>query len=124
MSRHHHVNLGVAPGQLEAQGSFLVDVIGYRPVEPPEDLLALGFRPSWYEAEDGSQIHLSEDPDHHAAAFAHVAIELDEPDLAAVEKRLAAADIGFKSMDPRGSFPRVVFVQDPAGNRWELRGVS
>jgi hypothetical protein len=30
MPRFHHANLGVPPGLDEAQGAFLVDVLGYR----------------------------------------------------------------------------------------------
>lgn len=123
MSRHHHVNLSVPPGGLPAQQAFLVDVMGYRKLEAPVQLVAEGIAVNWFEGDDGSQIHLSEDQDHRAAAMAHVAVEFDLEELAAVEKRLEAAAIAFKAAD-RPGFPRVLFLRDPAGNRWELRGPS
>ena len=76
----------------------------------------------WFEADDGSQVHLSVDPDHRPAAKAHVAIEYGA-DLAAVEDRLNQAAIEFQSSE-RPGFPRIINCQDPGGNRWELRGVS
>jgi catechol 2,3-dioxygenase-like lactoylglutathione lyase family enzyme len=61
---------------------------------------------------------LSEDPDHQPSARAHVAIELG-PDLQAIVDRLDAA--GYEVLRFDGPEVRVVFCQDPAGNRWELR---
>lgn len=112
MPRFHHANLGVPPGLDEAQGAFLVDVLGYRKMEVPADLQGIA---RWYEADDGSQIHLSLDPDHRPAARAHTAIEVDE----GIEARLAAADVPYHSAGRDGV--AVVFCADPAGNQWELR---
>ena len=112
MPRFHHANLGVPPGLDEAQGAFLVDVLGYRKMEVPPDLQGLA---RWYEADDGSQIHLSIDPDHRPAARAHTAVEVG----ADVEARLTAADIPYRSAG-RDELV-VLFCADPAGNHWELR---
>ena len=38
MPRFHHANLGVPPGLDEAEGAFLVHVLGYRKMEVPPDL--------------------------------------------------------------------------------------
>lgn len=118
MATFHHVNLGVPVDGLQSEATFLQDVLGYRHVEVGEELKGLGA--NWFEAEDGSQVHLSADPDHRPAARAHVAVafgaELDD-----VERRLQAKSIAYDSAQ-RPGFPRVVFCQDPAGNRWELRG--
>ena len=116
--RFHHVNLGVPVGGAEAEGAFLVDVLGYSRVEPPGDLAG---RARWYECEDGTQVHLSEDPDHRPAARAHVAVEIG-PALDQVESRLMKADHKYETFDGNGL--RVVLCRDPAGNRWELRGAS
>jgi catechol 2,3-dioxygenase-like lactoylglutathione lyase family enzyme len=121
MPRHHHVNLSVPSGGLPDQQAFLIDVIGYRKLDAPDQLVADGINVNWFEGDDGSQIHLSEDRDHRAAAMAHVAVEFDAEELAAVEKRLEAAAIEYK-VGERPGFPRIVFLCDPAGNRWELRG--
>jgi catechol 2,3-dioxygenase-like lactoylglutathione lyase family enzyme len=112
MPRFHHANLGVPPGLDEAQGAFLVDVLGYRKMDVPSDLQGIA---RWYEADDGSQIHLSIDPEHRPAARAHTAIEVDD----GIEARLTAADIPYRS-GGRGELV-VVFCADPAGNQWELR---
>jgi catechol 2,3-dioxygenase-like lactoylglutathione lyase family enzyme len=118
MARFHHVNLGVPPEQLDAEATFLIDLLGYRPVKPDERLGAIGAR--WYETADGAQVHLSADPDHRPAARAHVAIEFG-PELADVEERLRNATVAF-DQSQRAGFPRVLNCRDPAGNLWELRG--
>ena len=49
--------------------------LSYRPME-----LTPGTPPTalWFEGDDGTQIHLSEDPDHHPSTRAHVARELGD----------------------------------------------
>ncbi len=61
---------------------------------------------------------MSEDPDHRPSTRAHVAMELG-PDLDEVEQRLEASGYEIARFDRPDV--RVVFVADPAGNRWELR---
>jgi catechol 2,3-dioxygenase-like lactoylglutathione lyase family enzyme len=122
--RFHHVNLGVPVDGLDAEATFLVDILGYREASVPE---ALRDRAHWFDADDGSQVHLSEDPDHHPAARAHVAVNYGA-DLDGIERRLVDRGVSFDAMDtPAGVLTaseglRVLFCQDPAGNRWELRG--
>jgi catechol 2,3-dioxygenase-like lactoylglutathione lyase family enzyme len=116
--RFHHVNLGVVPGGLDAEASFLVDVLGYRRLDVDDRLRAVGA--TWFEAEDGSQVHLSEDPEHRPAARAHVALEFGS-ELPAVQRRLEEAEVKFRSLDQIAG-PQVLVCRDPAGNRWELRG--
>jgi catechol 2,3-dioxygenase-like lactoylglutathione lyase family enzyme len=114
--RFHHVNLGVPVGGAESEEKFLVDVLGYRKlVAPPQ----LALKARWFEGEDGKQIHLSEDPEHRPAGRAHVAVEVDGG-LSAMEAKLTEAGLEHTTFDGDGF--RVVFCQDPAGNRWELRG--
>jgi hypothetical protein len=116
MPRHHHVNLGVPPGGLAAEAAFLVDVLGYRRLDPPEELRG---RANWFEAEDGSQVHLSEDPEHQPPARAHTAVDYGS-DLAMVRDRLTRLGSEFRCFDGVGT--QVVFCKDAAGNQWELRG--
>ena len=118
MPHFHHVNLGVPPDHVDSEATFLVDILGYRLVEVDERLQRMGAR--WYEADDGSQVHLSADPDHRPAARAHVAIEYGGQ-LSEVENRLRHAEVPF-DLAERPGFPRVVNCRDPAGNLWELRG--
>jgi catechol 2,3-dioxygenase-like lactoylglutathione lyase family enzyme len=116
MTRLHHVNLGVPPDGADAEGEFLVAVLGYRHLEPPEQAQAFGAR--WYETDDGTQVHLSVDPDHRPAARAHTAIEVGD-EITTVAERLRTAGIEFGDSEFDGR--RILFCQDPAGNRWELR---
>ena len=116
MLRFHHVNLGVPVGGAEAEEEFLLEVLGYRRLAAPPELAS---QARWFESEDGKQIHLSEDPDHRPSARAHVAVEVED-DLPALEARLEQAGFEHSAFDGNGL--RVVFCQDPAGNRWELRG--
>jgi hypothetical protein len=111
MPRFHHANLGVPPGLETAQGAFLVDVLGYRTMDVPPDLVD---RARWYEADDGSQIHLSVDPDHRPSARAHTAVTVDDE----IEARLTDAGIAYRTA---GWDTVIVFCDDPAGNHWELR---
>lgn len=116
MVRFHHVNLGVPVGEADAEGAFLVDYLEFRRVEAPSDI---GSNAKWYEAEDGKQVHLSEDPEHRPAARAHVAVEVGDG-LAALEHKFDEAGYKYKAFD--GTERRTLFCKDPAGNRWELRG--
>jgi catechol 2,3-dioxygenase-like lactoylglutathione lyase family enzyme len=112
MPRFHHANLGVPPGAEDAEDAFLVDVLGYRKAVVPPQFEGVA---RWYDAGDGTQIHLSIDPEHRAAARAHTALEVD----AGIEARLDAAGVAYKASDRDGV--RIVFCADPAGNAWELR---
>ena len=118
MVRFHHVNLAV-PDEAAAddEAKFLIDLIGYRRMEVSEELQAFGVR--WYEADDGSQIHLSVDPDHRPAAMAHVAVDFGDG-LDSLEQRLLNAGVMYKSGEFDGT--GILNCLDPAGNRWELRG--
>lgn len=112
----HHVNLGVPPDLVDAERDFLVDVLGYGPAEP--DPLAKGFGALWFDADDGTQIHLSRDEHHVPAQRAHTALvvgdEIDE-----IQQRLVNAGISYDDGEFGGR--RVLFCADPAGNRFELR---
>jgi catechol 2,3-dioxygenase-like lactoylglutathione lyase family enzyme len=112
----HHANLGVPVGGADAEGAFLVDLLGYRSLASDADTPPTA---RWFEGEDGKQIHLSEDPDHQPAARAHVAVEVGDG-LPELEQKLAFASVECKAFEANGL--RVVLCQDPAGNRWELRG--
>jgi len=116
MTRLHHVNLGVPPDGADDEADFLIGVLGYRKVEP--SAMAQGFGARWYETDDGTEVHLSLDPDHRPAARAHTALEIgDELDAIATRLRDAGVEFGDGEFDGR----RILFCQDPAGNRWELR---
>jgi catechol 2,3-dioxygenase-like lactoylglutathione lyase family enzyme len=116
MPTFHHANLGIPPELADAEADFLVGILGYRRLEPPN--VASDFGARWFEADDGTQVHLSLDPDHAPAAMAHTALEVnDESD--AIAERLTQAGILFKTGEFGGN--RILFCKDPAGNRWELR---
>ena len=96
MLRFHHVNLGVPVGGADAEAAFLVDFLAYQRVELTADVPPTA---RWFESEDGKQIHLSE---------------------AALERKFEQAGYQYTGAD--GEDRRTVLCQDPAGNRWELRG--
>jgi hypothetical protein len=116
MPTFHHANLGIPPELAEAEAEFLVEILGYRKLEPPP--LAHGFGARWFEADDGTQVHLSLDPDHVPAAKAHTAISVDG-ECRLIETKLTDAGVPFTTGDFDGN--HITFCKDPAGNRWELR---
>src|SRR5688572_15509091 len=113
----HHVNLTVAEGGLDAEGAFLVDVLGLRQMEPGVEVLP---GRNHFQADGGFQIHLSIDPDHRASEVAHVAVVAGDG-LPAIERRLTERGMSYKSLDEDTG--RRLFFPDPAGNLWELRTV-
>ena len=119
----HHVNLSVPEDGAETQGAWLVDMLGYQEVHGGPDITALvekmGRRVWWFEADDGSQVHLSPNPEHAIVASAHTAIRLDD-DLDPCIERLTGG--GFETRTIAFDGERHVFVTDPAGNLWELVG--
>ena len=111
MVQIHHVNLGIPPGRRRGgrvpPRRRLPAAAGARGI-PDREVV---------RGDDGSQVHLSEDPEHRPGARAHVAVVLGD-ELDEVVERLRAhgteADIGgFGDV-------RVAICLDPAGNRWEL----
>lgn len=117
MLKFHHVNLGVPPELADAEADFLVEILGYKRLEPSPAASKYGAR--WFEADDGTQVHLILDPDHVPAAKAHTAIDVSG-ECADIESRLTAKGISFTAGEFDGR--RVVICRDPAGNGWELRG--
>jgi catechol 2,3-dioxygenase-like lactoylglutathione lyase family enzyme len=116
MLRLHHVNLSIPVDGADAEAAFLVDFLNYRRVELTPDTPP---QAKWFEGEDGTQIHLSEDPDHHPSTRAHVALELGDY-LPTLKGKFDTAGYEYIEYDA-GNGP-LLFCQDPAGNRWELRG--
>ena len=64
----HHVNLSVPEDGAQTEADWLVAVLGYREVtggpEITEIVEKMGRRLWWFEADDGSQVHLSPNPAH------------------------------------------------------------
>ena len=118
----HHVNLSVPEDGAPRVGEWLVNILGYTEVSGGPEITELvekmGGRLWWFEADDGSQIHLSPNPDHAVVARAHTAIRLD--DLDTTLERLGNA--GFDHNTTAFDGERHAFVADPAGNLWELVG--
>ncbi len=118
----HHVNLTVpemvddVPGT-DAEAGWL-EMLGYRPVPPGPDIAAMT-EVFWFEADDGTQVHLTPDASHTASARAHTAIRVDDA-LDDTVARLEAA--GYESFCVEFDGDRHVFANDPAGNLWELIG--
>jgi len=118
MPRMNHVNLGVPVGGKPDMIRYLTEVLGFVPAEMSDVMRERGA--SWYEGEDGVQVHLSEDPDHRPAARAHVAVDFGD-ELDVIVARLRDAGIATEQPSVNVGF-EIVNCCDPAGNRWELRG--
>lgn len=118
--RIDHVNLCVPDDRVDAETSWLVDVLGYRPVTPGPDAAKFGTL-YWFEADDGSQVHLTIDPEHRPSGRAHTAIHLGG-DLDAVLDRVQTSSGQASSGGITFDGGRHVFAKDPAGNLWELIG--
>jgi catechol 2,3-dioxygenase-like lactoylglutathione lyase family enzyme len=119
----HHVNLSVPESEPQAEADWLVEMLGYREVPGTPEVTAMveemGRRLWWFEADDGSQVHLSPNAEHAVVPSAHTAIRLDD-DLDPTLDRLGGA--GFECRTIAFDGERHVFVTDPAGNLWELVG--
>jgi catechol 2,3-dioxygenase-like lactoylglutathione lyase family enzyme len=115
----HHVNLSVPDDSAQVVADWLVDVLKYRPVTPGPDAKQFPVTLWWFEADDGSQIHLTPNAEHRPNAPAHTAIRLDDA-LDATLARLR--DDGQECMAIEFDGERHAFANDPAGNLWELIG--
>lgn len=113
MTRIHHVNLTVPPGRSQPIAAFYVDVLGFEPIDRPENERA----GAWLTMDDGTQLHLSErdggpHPDQHFAVMVR--------DLSAIRVRLGEAGASFQVADDVFNTGGRGFTYDPAGNRVEL----
>jgi catechol 2,3-dioxygenase-like lactoylglutathione lyase family enzyme len=123
MPRLDHVNLCVPPSIGEqdgaaAEGAWLCDVLGYEPVQAGPDATRFGTL-YWFAADDGTQVHLTIDPEHQPSARAHTAIRIGDA-LDTTVARLESAGHSCNALEFDGD--RHVFTNDPAGNLWELIG--
>ena len=115
MTRLHHVNVMLKPGETARVVDFYTDVLGLsRAVKPAEGTSPGG---AWFDINSGTQLHLSERADAVMHDDMHFALVLDDFD--AVLARLAAAGAEWREQPDlfggrRGS------TRDPVGNRIEL----
>jgi catechol 2,3-dioxygenase-like lactoylglutathione lyase family enzyme len=116
--RLDHVNLSVPEGGVDAEAHWLVDLLGYRSAQPGPESARLGTL-HWFEADDGTQVHLTVDPEHQPSKRAHTAIDLGD-ELDPVIARVEAS--GQETFTITNDGRRQVFATDPAGNLWELIG--
>ena len=113
--RIHHVQITVAPDEVEQARAFYCDVLGLEEVEKPE---ALKPRGGFWLALADQQIHVGvEDRQGQKPTKAHIAYQVD--DLSAWRQRLEAAGISIGESVPIPGFARFEF-RDPFGNRVEL----
>ncbi|HWC34485.1 MAG TPA: VOC family protein [Mycobacteriales bacterium] len=115
MTRLHHVNVVVRPGQTAELVGFYTGVLGLRLTEKP----TLGTSPggAWFDIDDVTQLHVSERADAVMHDDMHFALVVDDFDD--VLSRLAAAGAEWREQPDlfggrRGS------TRDPVGNRIEL----
>ncbi|HSO96625.1 MAG TPA: VOC family protein [Acidimicrobiia bacterium] len=116
--RLDHINLCVPEGGVDAEIRWLVDLLGYRRAEPGPEIARLGPL-YWFEADDGTQVHLTIDAEHRPSKRAHTAVDLGDQ-LDPVIARVEAS--GQETFSIANDGRRQVFATDPAGNLWELIG--
>jgi catechol 2,3-dioxygenase-like lactoylglutathione lyase family enzyme len=114
----HHVNIGIPEDGLDAETTFLVEVLGLRHLKPGVDAPSTAI---WFEAGGGVQLHVSLDPAHRAPERAHVAFEIGGR-IPSLERTLVERDIGYQALEDESG--RRLFFRDPAGNLFELRGTA
>ncbi len=117
-----HINLSVPEtvgetSGTEAEAAWLT-TLGYVRAEAGPEASKLG-NPNWFAADDGTQVHLTVDPNHSPSARAHTAIRLDDA-LDAIVDRIESS--GHRCSTIAFDGDRHVFATDPAGNLWELIG--
>lgn len=116
MPELHHVNITIPVGGEDDEAAFLTQILGYERIPAPvADGIPTVY---WFEYPDGTQLHLSEDPEHHPSVRSHVALELGA-ELEGVIERLDGS--GYEVFRFETPDALVAFCNDPAGNRWELR---
>jgi catechol 2,3-dioxygenase-like lactoylglutathione lyase family enzyme len=117
-----HINLCVPESIGDVAGTDAEErwlgLLGYSRVEPGPEASRLGAL-WWFAADDGTQVHLTIDPEHSPNGRAHTAIRLDGA-LDATITALEAA--GHRCTTIAFDGDRHVFANDPAGNLWELIG--
>jgi catechol 2,3-dioxygenase-like lactoylglutathione lyase family enzyme len=108
----HHVQISIAPEQLERSRIFYVDLLGMPQIHDP-----FGIQGFWLAAGD-QQVHLHVEAkiDRHRTN-AHPAFLVD--DLAALRKRLDHEGYTIHDQPKLEGFDRF-HVIDPSGNRVEL----
>ncbi len=117
-----HINLCVPEkvGDLagtDAEEQWL-KVLGYSRAQPGPEASQLGAL-WWFSADDGTQVHLTVDPDHSPSSRAHTAIRLGD----ALDETIEALEqAGHPCRGIEFDGDRHVFATDPAGNLWELIG--
>jgi catechol 2,3-dioxygenase-like lactoylglutathione lyase family enzyme len=115
VTRLHHVNIVVAPGDTDAVRDFYRDVLGLRPTAKPSEGTTGGG--AWLDIDDHSQLHISERADAARHPDAHFALIVD--DFAGVLDRIDAVGAPWtEQADLFGG--RRGFTRDPVGNRVEL----
>ena len=110
-----HVQVAAPPGCEERARAFYGGLLGLEELAKPEPFRSRGG--CWFRA-GAQELHVGIEESFAPARKAHPGLVVD--DLAALERRLAAAGIPAERDDPIGGAPRC-HVADPFGNRLELR---
>jgi catechol 2,3-dioxygenase-like lactoylglutathione lyase family enzyme len=117
-----HINLSVPEKVGDTAGTDAEEgwlkLLGYTRVQPGPEASQLGAL-WWFAAGDGTQVHLTVDPDHRPSTTAHTAIRLD----GALDTTITGLEsAGHRCTTIAFDGDRHVFATDPAGNLWELIG--
>ena len=113
--RIHHVQITVAPDDVEAACAFYCTILGLSEIEKPA---ALRQRGGFWVALGDQQIHIGiEDKPTDFRTKAHIAYQVE--DLAAWRERLNSHGVQIAESVPIPGYERFEF-RDPFGNRIEM----
>jgi catechol 2,3-dioxygenase-like lactoylglutathione lyase family enzyme len=107
----HHVAINVH--DLDASLAFYVDKLGFSALPRPD----FGFRGAWLQA-GPNQIHLMEYPDASINGVQHLALRVDDLDVAVADLEAAGVHVRRSRYYPGAGHQ--AFIEDPSGNRIEL----
>lgn len=111
----HHVQITVAPDEVDAARRFYCGVLGLSEIEKPDSLKGRG---GFWVLAGSRQVHIGiEDGVNRHATKAHIAYQVD--DLAAWHQHLTTQGISIGDSVPIPGFDRFEF-RDPFGNRIEF----
>src|ERR1700704_5545310 len=113
VKRTDHINICVAPEDLEAARKFYADVFGLEPTPRPDHIF---ITPGYWFIIGDIQLHIGVEPPV-GRTFRHTAFEVI--DLAAARKYLEANGISIAEEPIIEGRDRFTFL-DPFGNRMEL----
>ena len=104
--------IGIPPDLADAEADFLVGILGYRTPASPRQRAPADFGARWFEADDGTQVHLEPRPRRTSgAAMAHTASTWATSSMRLRPAAHRSAGVRFKTAEFDGN--RIMLCKDP-----------